>query len=101
MSVTIDLVSRSGERVVTVRDTHDLVDRALMQARSRSRVLKLVEPYDDLILEHTQLDDFLADWQVVKDLVSSDHDRRAWSEVRDFARRAQQDPDVRLRFVGD
>lgn len=101
MSVTIDLVNRRGERVAAVRDIHDLVDRALMEAQRGSRVLRLVEPYDDLTLEQTQLNDFLADWQVVKTLVSSEHDRRAWSEVRDFVRRAQQDPDVRLRFVGD
>lgn len=101
MGIEVALVDESGRRLTSVRDVHDLVDRALAEASKGSQVLRFVDPYGDTTFNRLQMGAFLEDWASIEKLLASEHDRRAWTEVADLARRCETEPHVYLRFVGD
>jgi hypothetical protein len=94
------LVTEDGTTIESARDVHDFIDAALT-ARSRTRLLRYVDPHGDTYFNARQMDDFLADWHGVTPVAVSALERDCVAHVRELAEQCRDSTHLLLRFVGD
>jgi len=97
MSLVIKLEDDLGERsewvllhgVIPARDERDFP------------LLRCVDAYGKTVFNHLQMENFLDEWERVRDRARDETQRDAWEKIKDLARACQQDRDLYLRFVGN
>jgi hypothetical protein len=64
-------------------------------------LLCYIDPYGDTVFNGLQMDVFLSEWERVRDMAETPEQVEAWSSVRDFARKCNEEAHLYLRFRGD
>jgi hypothetical protein len=63
-------------------------------------VLRGIDPFGKTVFNHLQADEFLAEWERVRDRAKDESQREAWEKVKEMAEICKLDRDLYLRFVG-
>ena len=63
-------------------------------------VLRGIDPFGKTVFNHLQADEFLAEWERVRDRAKDESQREAWEKVKEMAETRKLDRDLYLRFVG-
>ncbi len=64
-------------------------------------LLSGIDPFGKTVFNHRQMDEFLREWERVKNRVRDDSQREAWEKVKQMAAACRLDRDLYLRFVGN
>lgn len=64
-------------------------------------LLSGIDPFGKTVFNHLQMEEFLREWERVKDRVRDDTQLEAWKNVKHMAETCRQDRDLYLRFVGN
>ena len=64
-------------------------------------LLSGIDPFGKTVFNHLQMENFLKEWDRVKDRVRDDSQLEAWGKVKHMAETCRDDRDLYLRFVGN
>ena len=68
---------------------------------SSYNLLCYIDPYGDTVFNGLQMDVFLSEWERVRNMAETPEQVEAWSSVRNFARKCNEEAHLYLRFIGD
>lgn len=97
MSLVIKLEDDLGERSDWVL-LHGVIPA---HAENDFPLLRCVDVYGKTVFNHLQMENFLEEWERVRDRARDETQRDAWEKIRDLAQACQKDRDLYLRFVGN
>ncbi len=64
-------------------------------------LLSGIDPFGKTVFNHLQMDEFLREWEKVKERVKDESQMESWRRVKQMAETCRQDRDLYLRFVGN
>ncbi len=97
MSLVIKLEDDLGERSEWV-----ILNGVVPPSTDASFVLLSgVDPFGKTVFNHLQMENFLKEWERVRERVRDDSQLEAWQRVKQMAETCRQDRDLYLRFVGN
>ena len=64
-------------------------------------LLSGIDPFGKTVFNHLQMQEFLREWEMVKDRVRDESQMEAWERVKGMAETCRHDRDLYLRFVGN
>ncbi|MBZ5546391.1 MAG: hypothetical protein LAO22_00310 [Acidobacteriia bacterium] len=64
-------------------------------------LLSGIDPFGKTVFNHLQMQEFLREWEKVKDRVRDESQMEAWEKVKHMAETCRHDRDLYLRFVGN
>ncbi|MGO8986956.1 MAG: hypothetical protein ACLPHI_06255 [Terriglobales bacterium] len=97
MSLVVKLEDDLGERGEWVM-LHGVVPAA---RHGEFQLLSGIDPFGKTLFNHLQMENFLKEWDLVKDRVRDESELEAWEKVKHMAESCRQDRDLYLRFVGN
>jgi hypothetical protein len=97
MSLVVKLEDDLGERSEWVM-LHGIVPGA---AHADFHLLSGIDPFGKTVFNHLQMENFLKEWDRVRDRVRDDNQLEAWQKVKQMAETCRQDRDLYLRFIGN
>jgi hypothetical protein len=100
MGISVVLRSESREVLDRVDDDKNLL-HVLLPVESSESLLGAVDWYGDTIFNRLQMDQFLSEWEVLKQRASTLDEVTLIGRVREFALRCQSEPHLYLAFIGD
>lgn len=63
-------------------------------------VLRCIDPFGKTVFNHLQMEDFLKEWERVRDRARDESQKQSWEKVKEMAEHCRTDRDLFLRFVG-
>lgn len=63
--------------------------------------LRGIDPFGKTVFNHLQMENFLAEWERVRDRAADDPQKDAWQKIKEMAETCKEDRDLYLRFVGN
>ena len=64
-------------------------------------LLSGIDPFGKTVFNHRQMDEFLREWEKLRERVRDESQREAWLKVKQMAESCRDDRDLYLRFVGN
>ncbi len=64
-------------------------------------LLNGIDPFGKTVFNHRQMEEFLREWERVKERVRDESQMDSWQKVKQMAESCRQDRDLYLRFVGN
>ena|SRR5688572_2315194 len=108
MGITVVVETEGGEQVRSLPDpaggTFDAAgdfDRVLPEVDDSFPILTLIDPDEDTVLSAVQMKDLVAEVDRLSSLTLKPIERRGLKRLRAMAELCREDPNLRLRFVGD
>lgn len=74
---------------------------ALPTGDASYKLLCHIDPYGDTVFNRLQMVVFLTEWERLIGIAQTSEQRKAWTGVRDLARRCNEEVHLYLRFIGD
>lgn len=97
MSLVVKLEDDLGERSEWVM-LHGVVPGG---GEAEFLLLSGIDPFGKTVFNHLQMENFLKEWDRVRDRVRDDSQLEAWGKVKHMAETCRDDRDLYLRFVGN
>jgi hypothetical protein len=97
MSLVVKLEDDLGERSEWVM-LHAVIPA---NADGTFPLLSGIDPFGKTVFNHLQMQEFLREWELVKDRVRDESQMEAWERVKQMAETCRHDRDLYLRFVGN
>ena len=96
MSLVVKLEDDLGERSEWVL-LHGVVP---VSKQGEFLLLSGIDPFGKTVFNHLQMENFLMEWERVKERARDDSQLEAWQKVKQMAETCRHDRDLYLRFVG-
>jgi len=97
MSLVVKLEDDLGERGEWV-----MIHGVLPAREDREfAVLRGIDPFGKTVFNHLQMEDFLEEWNRIRDRAHDEAQKESWQKVKEMAEACQGDRDLYLRFVGN
>jgi hypothetical protein len=100
MGISVVLRSESQEVLDRVDDDNNLL-HVLLPTESSESILGVVDWYGDTIFNRLQMDQFLPEWEMLKQRASTQNEVALIEKVKELALRCQSEPHLYLAFIGD
>jgi hypothetical protein len=100
--IGIFLQDENGKPLTQVNGDSHLLDSLLPEASNAPfHVLRIIDPYGDTVFNRLQMDEFLAEWDMLTERARSLEQREVLAEVRALASLCREQPHLYLKFCGD
>jgi hypothetical protein len=101
MGIDLYRVSEWNERRDILVDPKSILPALLNRSWGRNwQLLSLIDPYDDTVFDHHQMDTLLKEFRLLEEYCTSEEERLWLAEAIAFIERSGE-ADKSLRFVGD
>ena len=100
--ISVVLQEEDGKPLAQVNvDTH-LLDSLLLETNDeRFHSLRFIDLYGDTVFNRLQMNEFLAEWEMLSERASTLEQRELLDEVRALASMCRRQPHLYLKFCGD
>lgn len=98
MSWTVRIQDEAGR---PVDEDFEIPFRILDQLPPGSLMLRGIDRYQDTTFNGTQLEFFLAEWELLASQIANPEDKAAWEKVKAYAKQCVDKPHCYLKFIGD
>lgn len=100
--IGIFLQDENGKPLTQVNGDPHLLDSLLLEAHDAPfHTLRFIDPYGDTVFNRLQMNEFLAEWDILMARARSLEEREVLAEVGVLASLCREQPHLYLKFCGD